>query len=483
LKRTVVACAVAVMASVVGCADLLGFKSFREEPPDGGATAEAGDLVDAMPADGGADSGSPGAQCDQVCGAGQVCQDGECVCEPSTCAGCCTATTCSTSWPSCGLGGGACTACDQARTDRCDDAGACVCGSGAPCPADQTCVGGACTCKAATCAGTCCNDVCVQTATSSTDCGACGHSCLGGPCSSGVCQPVTLATDPTPGYAMTLSSTTVFWTSEDGIYSCPLAGCGASPPAGPFGPAGDVYGTNVTMGYWDQGTSSLVLSAGINSQGLDVFGMTPDGTDVAGVELTQGGWMLDDGLVYWFDGANVSAIGVKEQAPRPIMSSIVGGVAMAADIETVYVATGQSLLACPKTPGYCGTTPVTISLDGTPTMVATEPDAANVYFANETAIYRCPSTGCPDPSAVDRWTGPQGEIGEMATDSDAIYWTDSQNGWVLKCAHGATCGSPTTIASGLFKPLAIAVDDTWVYWTLGTTVGAPNPAAVQRVPK
>jgi hypothetical protein len=276
---------------------------------------------------------------------------------------------------------------------------------------------------------------------------------------------------------MTLSPTTLYWTGPLGVYSCPLAGCGAAPD-GPFGPSGDTYGTYGTMGFVDAGSSSLVVAAGTDSAGLDIFSMTPDGTDTAGVQVTVGGWAIDsDAVVYWFDGANVTSVGVRGGPLRPIMAGIPAAYAMAVDTDTVYVATGQSLLACANGQ-TCGTSPLTISLDGAPTLVATEPDAANVYFANTEALYRCPSTGCPDPSFVNRWTGSQGSIGAMVADGNALYWTDSENGTVLKCAHGETCATPTTIASGLLVPRAIAVDDSYVYWTLGA-----GSVAVQRAPK
>jgi hypothetical protein len=214
--------------------------------------------------------------------------------------------------------------------------------------------------------------------------------------------------------------------------------------------------------------------------GPDIFSVGLDGSSPNSIQLAGSGWMMDQGLVYWFDSttSTVSNVGVKIRVPKQIMTNVPGGEALGADSNNVYVATGQSLLACSKTMGSCGSALITISSVGTPVMIATEPDSQFVYFASAFALYRCPYTGCPDPSNVTPWTQAQGGVVAMVADANAVYWTDAKNGKVLKCAHGASCPNPTTIASGLPTPQAIALDDTWVYWTLGA-----GSVAVQRAPK
>jgi hypothetical protein len=274
---------------------------------------------------------------------------------------------------------------------------------------------------------------------------------------------------------MTLSPTAVFWTSSQGIYSCPLGGCGAS-PAGPFTALGLTYKSGGTMAYWNQGAASLVLAAGDGASGSEVFSMPPGGGSTATVANNAAAWTLEN-YVYWFDGTSVQAIGIKTGAPRVVMSNVSNGTAVAADGNNVYLGTSTSLLACPKASLSCGSSPLTIASTST-SVIATEPDAQNVYFASVFAIYRCPYMGCPDPSNVTPWTGAQGQVGSMVADANALYWTDTKKGTVLKCAHGASCATPTTIASGLTQPQAVAIDDTWVYWTLGA-----GSVAVQRAPK
>jgi hypothetical protein len=479
LKHIVLGALACATVGLVGCADLLGFKTFHEVPVDAGTDAGSKDAGGTFPDAASSETG-PASACMPACDTGETCQNGQCACDPATCTGCCTKTACSVSWPACGLGGGACAACDLVRSDRCDATGACACGTMGLCGVGQKCAGGGCTCDPTMCSGTCCGDACVQTASATTDCGACGHSCLGAVCSGGECAPTTLATTGGPAWAMTLTPTQVFWTAAQGIYSCPLTGCDAAAPAGPYGlpNATYPYKSRSTMAYWSAGPA--VLSVGDPGTGSNVFSVGLDGSNPSVIHGADSGWTLDDGLVYWFDSmtSSVSNVGVKIRVPKTIMTNVPGGEALAADANNVYVATGQSLLACSKTMGSCGSSLLTISAVGTPVMVATEPDSQFVYFASGFALYRCPYSGCPDPSNVSPWTQAQGNVGAIVADANAVYWTDSKNGTVLKCAHGATCANPTTIASGLPTPEAIALDDTWVYWTLGA-----GSVAVQRAPK
>src|SRR6185437_12820369 len=110
---------------------------------------------------------------------------------------------------------------------------------------------------------------------------------------------------------------------------------------------------------------------------------------------------------------------------------------------------------------------------------ATTPDAQFFYVASPIAVYRCPYRGCADPNNPPIWMGAQGLINGIVADANAVYWTDTENGRVMKCPHDTLCNAPVTIASGLSQPWSIAVDDQYVYWTLaGSTT-----AAVQRAPK
>lgn len=115
---------------------------------------------------------------------GQTCQDGQCVCDPESCSGCCSGSAClaGTDLGFCGTGGVDCFAC--ASGQRCLE-GACVC--------DATSCGGCCssggTCLAGTDSGAC--------GTDGEDCVECtGVDSCGGSGTAGVCGCTELTCQP-----------------------------------------------------------------------------------------------------------------------------------------------------------------------------------------------------------------------------------------------------------------------------------------------
>lgn len=133
-----------------------------------------GDALDAC--------GSGGEDC-QICPDGDLCIDGVCSgCDAVTCFdGCCSGNTCFSppSLDHCGIGGEPCDACDSERTNICSPTGVCMCGEFDPCEPGLECVGGVCTCTPAACSG-CCNaeGSCIELGEMEvTTCGAAGLAC------------------------------------------------------------------------------------------------------------------------------------------------------------------------------------------------------------------------------------------------------------------------------------------------------------------
>lgn len=122
--------------------------------------------------------GAGGGVC-EACPASETCADGVCSsCTASSCAeGCCSGPTCSTSeLATCGVGGNACVACNPERSDTCAD-GSCACGSNPPCANGERCVSGSCDCDDVSCPIGCCDDgTCM--APSPESCGVEGASCV-----------------------------------------------------------------------------------------------------------------------------------------------------------------------------------------------------------------------------------------------------------------------------------------------------------------
>jgi hypothetical protein len=82
------------------------------------------------------DAGQCGCGAGAACVAGQVCNGGICVCNPSSCpTGCCAGNACvpSPTFDQCGASGMTCMAC-AANSNSCSTSGNCQCGNGPPCP-------------------------------------------------------------------------------------------------------------------------------------------------------------------------------------------------------------------------------------------------------------------------------------------------------------------------------------------------------------
>lgn len=129
-------------------------------------------------ADSCSEAGGCGCGSGPPCTEGQVCLNGACACDATSCPdGCCRGGACvAPARATCGVGGARCTACDPSRADRCDGKGACACGNGAECAAGQRCAGGQCVCDGTSCPSGCCEGATCATRSLST-CGTAGSTC------------------------------------------------------------------------------------------------------------------------------------------------------------------------------------------------------------------------------------------------------------------------------------------------------------------
>jgi len=323
-----------------------------------------------------------------------------------------------------------------------------------------------------------CGEICVDTAGDARHCGACGHDCLGGACQAGVCQVATIASGQAAPYGVAVDAKAIYFTdiTAGSVMTCPIAGCGTAPAlfASGLDNPHDVKsdGENV---YFT--TSDSVLSCPVSGCGAKP-------TVIAGGQADPEVVVIDGSRVYWaahVGGAVLSCpLSGCKGAPTVIAANESGALAIAVDTNNVYwtdgVTPGGTVRSCPLS--GCGPTgPTTLAGDldipqdivtngqrvywtnwsgysvmscpvtgcnGSPDIMLTASaffdgialDASNVYFTNgmdDGSVMSCPLAGCP-PEGPKVLGAHQSAAGKVAVDDQAVYWTASKAGTVLRLA-------------------------------------------------
>lgn len=137
-----------------------------------------------------------------------------------------------------------------------------------------------------------------------------------------------------------------------------------------------------------------------------------------------------------------------------IVSDVGMGSAMAVDDSGVYFVLGKELqvLVPPATSGR-----KVADLASFVTRFVLDADA--LYVASGNAILRILKSGASPPTTLCTLTS---DTLGMAVDGSHVYFTDSDGGLVVRVPK--TGGPQETVAHGQARPVAIAVDDTRVYW-------------------
>ena len=313
---------------------------------------------------------------------------------------------------------------------------------------------------------TACGGKCVDVSSDAQNCGACGRDCLGGACQANVCQVATVAQPGGDPYGLALDSTSVYFTTvtTGNVYSCPLAGCGASPTTlatglqSPSGIASD--GKNVYIA-----TLTSVLSCPVTGCGASpaVFAANQGDPSVVVVDATR---------VYWTNhtGNQVMSCPIAGCAGQPtvISPNETAAEGLAIDGTNAYwtnaFTPGGTVNKCPL--AGCGGLASTVLTTGLSLPQSIVTDGKNVYFTvySGNAVMSCPVSGCgATPTPLITLSGAYDGIAVDGTDLYVVNGFD--DGSVLKCATTGCPGGPTVLATKQGKPGKIAVNARAIYWT------------------
>ncbi len=242
--------------------------------------------------------------------------------------------------------------------------------------------------------------------------------------------------------AIAAASGRLFFTAQDGLWSCVLPGCNASKKnyASPLAP-GSIQGVAYDGGlvYWsDRG-------ANVNMGDGEVWRCDPANACaspylIANQQLLPKGLFLTTNDLFWIAQGNGNANGTVLRVPRTgvnptvVTAALTSPSGLAADATYVYwtqaTAVGK-ILRCAYGAGYCDTPQDVAPGASTLNLPIDAALAGGRIYWNDSGdgdIRSCPTPGCPAGQKPRiHATGRQG-VHRIAVGSSCLFWTDDVNG-------------------------------------------------------
>lgn len=285
----------------------------------------------------------------------------------------------------------------------------------------------------------------VALASDPAHCGECGRDCQGGACVDGICEPVVLVANIQRPREIEIDGDTIYFTSS--------------------GPAGALRGEirGCAVGECIDGTS--VVAGGLEG---------PRALSVAGAHL------------YWAtDLPGLAHCELPACQPEPLNDTASIGSSAAHGIRVVYATKIQQGATYKCSPGQCS--PLDANDHVFPTAMAIDESGIGWTTAGLSKLapgqlWLCGPGG--RPSCELRFGDPEA-LGGITFDADAAYFFSegpaNRAGRVMSCSRSGCPDGPTELAE-VTAPIALALDDDYVYW-LHVTSKVEEKGALSRCPK
>ncbi len=309
----------------------------------------------------------------------------------------------------------------------------------------------------------------------------------------------TIATGENP-VSLVADDVNVYWVNSGyTVVDCPVSGCPGNVPnllalnGIGYGYADDLTVTGGSVYY-------LATSYAIDDCAVAGCALTPTtyepgiafdaGVD-AGLDGGLDGGAFDGGFlsiyalasdaanVYFSDGTSLLQCPVAATCAAPLtLAKVAAGDLMSAPAlsatEVFYCDSGFSTSSIQAVPvgGGAPRTVCTLAPSSFVSLTALLYAGSYVYFVDAYdphSIYECPAAGGGMAAVYWSDVAPTG----LATDGARLFWTNNaSSGDVGTCAIGATCTSPSTVATAQDYPTSIAVNSSSVFWATATAVYA-----------